>query len=395
MIDIVYNLLILALVVVWLLKAQFQRISALAPWFRKHRIAVLVTLWILFSFYVAYNVLNFHYLTEVTDVDDAVDAAVVNLLNGTNPYKEPVVPRFNEMGHFSLIGGGDNKPTWSYGPYHYLPLDLIVYAGMYKLLGFVGLPMWFVIANVVFSCIGLYLLRGVLKSDWRYYVPVAGMVVLFLSLTNTSLTLLLICAAVRVRETPLAQREYLSLVLMGLASLTKIFAIVPFAVLALYGVKSSISGREWGRFGRILASLGICAGIAAVLLVPFGATNVINSTVFVWSAGSASGDTPPVGGSLLGELIPGNEFYPLVSIGCVLAALVLSFRFRWPVDRILLVFVVLLLVIAKSSYSPLFLTWLFLTLRIRDLSLECPKRSTVSREPGSDAGIRLSSAKPE
>ena len=395
MIDIVYNLLILALVVVWMFKAKFQRISASALWLRKHRIAVLVALWILFSLYVAYNVMNFHYLTEVTDVDDAVDAAVVNMLNGTNVYKEPVVPRFNEMGHFSLIGGGDHKPTWSYGPYHYLPLDLIVYAGMYKLLGSVGMPLWFLLANVVFSSIGMYLLWGALKSDWRYYVPVAGMVVLFLSLTNTSLTLLLICAAVRVREEPLAQREYLSLVLFGLASLTKIFAIVPFAVLALYGVRSSIYERDWNRFGRILATLGICAGIATVLLVPFGVANVINSTVFVWSAGSASGDTPPVGGSLLGELIPGNEFYPLVSMGCVLAALVLSLRFRWPVDRVLLVFVVLLLVIAKSSYSPLLLTWLFLTLRIRDRSLECPKRSAVSREPMSDTGIRLPSAKPE
>lgn len=395
MIDIVYNLLIIALVVVWMLKAQFPRISALTLWLRKHRIAVLVALWILFSLNVAYYVSNFDFLTERTDVDDAVDAAVVNMLNGTNPYKEPVVPRFNEMGHFSLIGGGDHKPTWSYGPYHYLPLDLIVYAGMHKLLGFVGLPLWFVLANVVFSSIGLYLLRGVLKSDWRYYVPVAGMVILFLSLTNTSFTLLLICAAVRVREEPLAQREYLSLVLFGLASLTKIFAFVPFAVLALYGVRSSISERDWNRFGRILVSLGICAGIAGVLLVPFGPANVLNSTVFVWSSGSASEDAPPVGGSLLGELIPDSEFYPLVSIGCVLAALVLSFRFRWPVDRVLLVFVVLLLVIAKSSYSPLLLTWLFLTLRIRGLSLKCPKRSVMSREPRSDAGIRLSSAKPE
>jgi len=395
MIDIVYNLLIIALVVVWMLKAQSQRVSTLSLWLKKHSIAVLVALWILFLLYVAYYVSNFDYLAERTDVDDAVDAAVVNMLNGTNPYKEPVVPRFREMGHFSLIGGGDREPTWSYGPYHYLPLDLIVYAGMHQLLGSVGLPLWFVLANVVFSSIGLYLLRGVLKSDWRYYVPVAGMVVLFLSLTNTSFTLLLICAAVRGREESLAQREYLSLVLFGLASLTKIFAFVPFAVLALYGMRSSISEKDWDRFGRILASLGICAGIAGLLLATFGPADVLNSTVFVWSAGSTSEDTPPIGGSLLGELIPDNEFYPLVSTGCVLAALVLSFRFRWPVDRVLLVSVVLLLVIAKSSYSPLLLTWLFLTLRIHDLSLECPKRSVMSREPRSDAGIRLPNAKPK
>jgi hypothetical protein len=395
MIDIVYNLLIIGLVVVWILKARFHGISALALWLKRHNFAVLVVLWILFSLCLAYNVLNFDKLTEETDVDDAVNAAVVNLLNGTNPYTEPVVPRFNEMGHFWLIGGGDHKPTWSYGPYNYLPLDLTVYAGMHKLLGSLGMPWWFVLANVVFSSIGLYLLRGVVKSGWRYYVPVAGMVILFLSLTNTSLTLLLICAALRVREEPLAQRENMSLVLFGLASLTKIFAIVPFAVLALYGVKSSISERDWHRFGRILASLGICAVIATVLLVPFGPANVINSTVFVWSAGSASDDAPPVGGSLLGALIPESEFYSLVCMACVLAALVLSFRFKLPVDRVLLVFVVLLLVIAKSSYSPLFLAGLFLTLRIRNVSLECPRRNVRSGEAGSDAGIRQPGAKPE
>ncbi len=395
MIDIVYNLLIVALVVVWMLKMQFQSFRALSLWVKKHRIAVMVVLWIMFSLYVAYYVSNFHYLAEMTDVDDAVDAAVVNMLNGTNPYREPVVPRFNEMGHFSIIGGGDHKPTWSYGPYNYLPLDLIVYAGSYKLLGFAGLPLWFVLANVVFASIGLYLLRGVLKIDWRYYLPAAGMVVLFMSMTNTSLTLLLVCAAVRVREEPFAQKEHLSLVLFGLASLTKIFAIVPFAVLALYGMRSSISEKDWHRFGRVLASLGVCAGIATALIVPFGAVSVMDSTTFVYSAGSASGGTMAVGGSLLGELIPGSGFYTLVSMGCVLAALVLSFRFRWPVDRVLLVFVVLLLVLAKSSYSPLFLAWLFLTLRIRGLSMVSPTRRVMSREPMSDGGIRLPIAKPE
>lgn len=260
----------------------------------KHRKSIAVVLWALLVLYLVYNISEFDYLTKRTIVDDDVDAAVVNLLNGTNPYKEPVVPRFKEMGHFALIGGGGDQaePVWAYGSYNYLPLDLLVYTATYLCFSPLGSPLWFILTNVAFSSAALHMLNRILRVNWLCYIPIAGMLVLYLSFTNTSLTLLLLVAAAYVRERAWNHYVLVSMLLLGLASLTKVFTVIPFAAFALYELRAGVSARDKRKLAEISSGLGLCACFVALVVILFGLSAVLDSTDFVYSSGEVREDRP-------------------------------------------------------------------------------------------------------
>jgi hypothetical protein len=383
MIEWIYNALIVLFTIAWILAVKKPgALRFLAPLASRKKL-IRAVVWSLFLGLALTFVISFDYMERSHDVDDAVEAAVESFLEGTNPYTDPVVPRFKEMGHFVLFGGlGDGEIEWAYGPYNYLPVDLLFYSVSYEAIGGLGFPYWFVLTNMLLSSFALALLNRLLKVDWCTYTPAAGYVVLFLAFDNTSLTLLLMVAAVVARERLRAQREAASLLLLGAASLTKVFAGIPFVCFLLRDLQLALTARDWRSLAQIGAAVAAC-GLAAFLVIsPFGTADVLDSTVFIYSSGEEREDRP-MGGTLLSELPLDNDYYSVISVASVFAALVVSLRFKDLNDRVLVVSMAVLLVSVKSTFAPFSVVALFLVLRARGITLDnkgesgppCPKES--------------------
>ncbi len=307
---------------------------------------------------------GYDYIERSHDVDDAVEAAADSFLNGTNPYSQAVVPRFAEMGHFVLIGESlEGDVVWAFGPYNYLPLDLLFYSSCYGVLGDLGSPLWFVLVNVVLAAGAMYVLNLRFRSEWTVFAPVAGMVILFLSFDNSALTLLLMVCALHVRDRSRVMPKELSVVILGLATLTKIFAAIPLAVVLLFDLQDRVRARDVRAVMRTIGAAMACGALALLLLAPFGVSDVLDSTVFIYSSGETREDRP-MGGTLLSELMPDSPYYSAISIAAIGVTLLLGLRLKSINDRVLLVSLAFLAVSVKSTLAPFVVPALFLSLRV-------------------------------
>lgn len=382
MIDIFYNGILVAIVLVWVIGLRVKRFGRLIALLKSWGPALTVSLWAVFVIFLAWYALNFDHFVEIHDIDDAVDAAVVNTKDGVNTYEEYVVPRFK--GKYAV--GVD----WTMGPYNYMPLDLIVYVGAEAVFGGLGSPEWFVVANLVFAGVAMILLRDIMRSPWMAYIPIAGVVMLFYSMDNASLTLLLMTSSVYVLHRFRWHPEALALVMMGLAVLTKVYAAIPFLVLLIFLLQTSVSTRNWRRLSETVLAAGVAAAIAVLVMLPFGISNVLDAAVFFHtSAESRSGTS--AGGTILSELLLGSEYFAVIGAGVTLLAVVAGMWARSLNDRVLLASVTFLLIAVKSSLAPLTVAGLFLALRLRELADE--RRASASASNPSDAPSTKGSAR--
>jgi len=386
MIEWIYNALILLFIIAWILAVKKPGALRFLAHLASRKKLIIAVAWPLFLALALTFVISFDYMERSHDVDDAVEAAVESYLEGTNPYTDPVVPRFKEMGHFVLFGGlGDGEIEWAYGPYNYLPVDLLFYSVSYEATGGLGFPYWFVLTNMLLSSFALALLNGLLKIDWLIYAPAAGCIVLFLAFDNTSLTLFLMVAAVVVREQLRAHREAASLILLGVASLTKVFAGIPFVCFLLRDLQRALKARDWRLLVQTGAAVAACGLLAVLFIYPFGTADVLDSTVFIYSSGEEREDRP-MGGTLLSELPLDSDYYSMVSIASIVAAIAVSLRFKNLNDRVLIISMAVLLVSVKSTFAPFSVVALFLVLRVRGIALDSegeivPPRPTEAVEP--------------
>lgn len=357
----------------WLWSARRKGVPKLVAGLRRRRLWIAGVLWVVFIVFAGAFVAAFDYFDEIHDIDEAVDGGAAAVADGINPYSEPVVPRFKEK--------YDENTSWTMGTYNYLPLDLLVYSGARYLLGDLGSPLWFVVTNLMFSGIALYFLRGLLRVKWLSYVPFAGTVMLFYSFDNASLTLLLMIMSVlawkRFRKAP----EEFGIVLMALAALTKVYAVIPLAVMVLFGLQKGVLGRDWKRTAKVLGASAAGAFIALALVVPFGADEVLDSAVFFHTSDDARVGTS-YGGTVLAEVAMGSDYFSYIAVAIVAIALLGSMWMPNEYDRILIVMVAFLLVSVKSSLGTLTVAGLFLALRLRELADE--RKAAALSAPSDD-----------
>jgi hypothetical protein len=353
MIDLLYNGIFLCLAVLWVSGRTPILSKRMIGYAKRHAKAFLVVLWVLFLVFAAAYCLFFNQLAGMHDIPNAVDSAVDSQQEGLNPYNHSVIPRFD--GQYS------STVSLTYGPYNYLPLDLYVYTVCENLLGVLGMPLWFVAANIMFSAAGFFLLNRILGSRWIHFIPLAGVVALFYSFDNVSLTLLLVLTSISLYYSRNSNLRILSVILMGLAVMTKIQAVIPFAVLVMFELQQFLKSRDRQMFLKTSASVAASGGIGAALLLPFGIWNVIKAAVLfhadaVTRAGTSSG------GTLLMELSLPPLTYSALVLAIVMGALVAALRFRGLSDRMMLVSMVFLLVAVKSSQALLVVPGIFLAL---------------------------------
>lgn len=359
MIDLFFTGILSSVVVLWLLGIRGVFIGRLTSLIKRNLRVTSVLLWSGFIAFAVLFVAYFDYFDEIHDIDEAVQAAVKNYLAGGNPYEEYVVPRF--WGKYAP------NVAWTMGPYNYLPLDLFTYVGLHEALGWMGSPLWFVIANLMLSGAAFAVLRTLLKADWIAYAPVAGIVMLFFSFDNASFTLLLMVlsmfAYTRLRWHPGA----LAILIMGLATMTKVFAGIPLVVLILFELQNSARARNWRQAVETVAASAICVGIALLLMLPFGVDAVLDAAVF-FHASEELREGTSVGGTLLSEILHDSTYFTMVSAAVVFASLVVGMRLKSLNDRVLLATTAFLLVAIKSSLAPLLVVGLFLILRLKELA---------------------------
>ncbi len=357
MLDILYNAVLIGIVLLWAFSRAPVLSARLVRSGKKHATQLVVLAWVALIVFAGAYCVFFGQLTRMHDIPYAVNAAVDSEADSLNPYNHSVVPRFD--GRYS------STVHFSLGPYNYLPLDLNIYAASHMILGFLGMPYWFVAANLLFSAMGFYLLNRVIAVKWRAFVPLAGIMALFYSFDNVSLTLLLVIASVYLYQGNTNRRRFLAIVFMGLAIMTKIQAVLPFAVLVLFEVQRFAQARDRRIIFETSAGVATSFGIGAALMLPFGIWNVIKAAV-LFHADSVNRVGTSTGGTVLTELNLGTLEYSAIVLGVVLASLVVSLLLPRLDDRMLLVSLAFLLVAIKSSQSLLVVPGLFLVLGIRE-----------------------------
>jgi hypothetical protein len=359
LIDLFFTGILASILVMWLLGVRLPYLGHLAELFKRHIYIVSAVLWAGLVLFAAVFVMEFDYFDGIHDIDEAVQTAVEVYPAGINPYEEFIVPRFQ--------GKYAPNVAWSMGPYNYLPLDLFVYVGFNEVLGWIGSPVWFVIANLMLSGAAFTILRSMLKADWIAYAPVAGIVMLFYSFDNASLTLLLMVLSIFVYRRASWHPGALAIFIMALATMTKIFAGIPLVVLVLYELQHGAIARDWKRIAGAVVSTACGAAVAILLMLPFGISAVLDAAVFFHASGALREGTS-VGGTVLSEIMLESEYYSMVSGAIVFAVLILSMRLRSLNDRVLLTTTAFLLVVVKSSLAPLIVAGLFLVLRLREVA---------------------------
>ena len=360
MLDIFYNGVLLSILLLWLLSERPKRFGRLISFARTHPTSLVLVLWTMFMTFAVAYCLCFDQLADMHDIPNAVDSAVVSQGGGVNPYSHDVVPRFEDR--------YTSPPSWSLGPYNYLSLDLIVYYGIHALAGGLGMPIWFVAANLMFSAAAFVILQDMIQVKWRFYAPIAGIAMLFYSFDNASLTFLLIVASMYLYSRLRSNNGSVATIVLGLAVMTKIYAIIPFAVFVLYELQLRVHLREWRVFAKVSASVGASGVIAIGLMLPFGIDNVIKSAVlFHLSAGARVGTSS--GGTFLSELPLSDQLSTIISVALVLVSVVAALKLKSLNNRMLLVSLVLLVVVSKSSQALLVVPGLFLVLRMREAYL--------------------------
>lgn len=359
MIDVFYNGILVVLVLMWVIGTRRAYMGRFIALMKRHIVPISVLLWAAFVVFALVFVTNLDYFDRIHDIDEAVETAVDSYEQGINPYEEYVIPRFKTR----YTPGVE----MTFGPYNYLPVDLFVYVSCYQFLGSLGSPIWFVAANLLFSGVAFVLLRDMLKARWMAYAPIAGIVMLFYSFDNASLTLLLMVLSMYAYTQLRWHPGVVAIFFMALATLTKIFAAIPLVILILRELQRSVVERRWRYFVEVGAVTGACAALALLVMLPFGIENVLDSAVFFHTSEELRVGTSS-GGTLLSEIMLGNEYYSMISGALVFASLIVGMRMRSLNDRVLLTSVVFLLVAVKSSLAPLTVAGLFLILRLKEMA---------------------------
>lgn len=358
--DLLFNGFLFFMVAIWLVGMMKRRsLAGFTGSLKKHgRILVPIVVWLVFISFCASYIVWFDQFSDAHDIPDAVNAGVIDVSHGGNPYVDKVIPRFDTK------YGLDTK--LDFGTYNYLPVDLMVYAGLHKALGFMGSPLWFVTSNLILWTAAFAAFYPFVHIKLRGYIPFAGTCMLFYSFDNAALTALLMVASIYALKRLRSDRAgMMSVMIMGLAVLTKAYAVVPFIVLVLWLFREQLRLRVAGETIRLVTASMTSAAIGVLVMIPFGIMNVLNSAVFFHLSTTSRAGTS-VGGTVLAELAMGSPYFAYLAVGVVVAALAVSLKLGNLYDRIVLVSVAFSLISIKSSLALLVVPALFIVLRVRE-----------------------------
>jgi len=300
---------------------------------------IVYAIWVGFILSVVSTVVFYQDIKSAHDIDDATEGAASNFLNGINPYKENVVPRFAEKYH------GDNTPMVN-STYNYLPLSLVFYSVSYYVAhGHLG-ALWYPAVNLILGfaafLVASYTFPAISK---KFFLPVIGMVSLFFIFDNVMLSLLFLSIAFYYLVKSTARyRYFFVLFFLFLAVSVKFTGLIILAVFLLYLIQRyRFKNKE---VNKQIALFAVLAPFLTIVLVfPFGLHDVLYSTVFYFSSISIRSQSSVYGGTLL-TCICGSRCFSFVSNLAIIILIVSSMFIKrlysklfWP-EALLLFFTI-------------------------------------------------------
>ena len=371
MLDLLFNGFLFFMVAIWIIgMVKHRSLAGFTGSLKTHsRLLVPIVVWAIFIGLCLSYVVWFDQFSDMHDIPKAVDSAVGDLTHGGNPYVDKVVPRFD-----TKYGQDTKVDNWTY---NYLPLDLLVYTGFHGALGFLGSPLWFVVSNLLLWAAAFAMFYEFVPIKLRGYIPFAGTCAIFYSFDNAALTALLMVGSVYcLRKLRPEMAGAMSIILMGLAVMTKAFAVVPFIVLLLWLMEEKLRVRSFLQTAKVAVEGASAAAIGLIIMLPFGVMNVLNSAVFFHMSTESRAGTS-VGGTVLAELAMGSPYFAYAAVAIVALAILASFKFKTLNDRIVLASVAFSLISIKSSLALLIVPALFIVLQVREWTAATDTRPEV------------------
>ena len=267
---------------------------------------IIYVIWAGFILSVISTVVFYDDIKNAHDIDDATEGAASNFLNGINPYKENVVPRFSEKYH------GNDTPMVN-STYNYLPLSLIFYSASYYIAhGHLG-ESWYPTVNLLLGFAAFLVTSYTFPSiPKKFFLPAIGIVSLFFIFDNVMLSLLFLSIAFYYLIKSTSRYKYFFvLFFLFLAVSVKFTGLIILAVFLLYLIqKYRLKNKEVNE--QISLFIVLAALLTAVLILPFGLHNVLNSTLFYFSSISIRSQSSVYGGTLL-TCICGSRCFSVAS----------------------------------------------------------------------------------
>ncbi len=371
MLDLLFNGFLFFMVAIWIIgMAKHRSIAGFTGSLKRHsRIFVPIAVWAIFIGLCLSYIVWFDAFSDMHDIPKAVDSAVLDLERGGNPYVDKVVPRFD-----TKYGEDTKVDNWTY---NYLPVDLLVYAGFHDAFGVLGSPLWFVVSNLLLWAAAFAIFYEFVPIKLRGYIPFAGTCAIFYSFDNAALTALLMVGSVYcLKKLKPGTAGASSLILMGLAVMTKAFAVVPFIVLLLWLMEEKVRVRSLLQSAKVAFAGVSAAAIGLLVMLPFGVMNVLNSAVFFHMSTETRAGTS-VGGTVLAELAMGSHYFAYAALAIVALSIVASLKFGNLNDRIILASVAFSLISIKSSLALLIVPAFFLVMRVREWTAAADARPVI------------------
>ncbi|MEA3559663.1 MAG: hypothetical protein U9R75_10455 [Candidatus Thermoplasmatota archaeon] len=345
--DFFVNGSVIALLLVFLLTRRMNKDKLKEKLFERGTAKIiLVALWIILTGAFVTSALLYPELERSHDIDDAVEAASEHFLDGGNPYKDDVVPRFSERYH-----GSDTTITNS--TYNYQPLSLFTYSFFFVVLGPIG-SLWFPLTNLLFGVLTIAALSFTFpKLHKRYSIPVIGTISIFFMFDNIMLTLLFLSLTFYfLVRSGSRYRFFFGLLFLFLGFFIKMIGMISLAVLIIY-----LFQRYRFRNRDVNLQIGAFIGTAFLIAVPsilvFGIMNVANSTVFYFSDVALRSESSGYGGTILTLLLGSSPYFSLFTNTLLLSLIAGSLFIKDIYTRLFLPEALLPFITIKASQALL------------------------------------------
>lgn len=275
-ITFVYNIGFAFVLFLWIFREKIPFIKKLVTMDIRNLIAF-ATIFVILACSI-----NLFYIEANTDVDDAIEGAVIAFLDGSNPYVDKVVPHILPNG------------TEITSVYHYFPPDLISYSFFYLLLG--NLPLirgfWFFLANVVLAIAGYFFMRKLIlekivseyskdNSQKEADIRLAAVYSIFLSpfiLNNAVLMLVLFLAGLNLQK---IGKETVGMIAHVLSASVKYMTGLFIVIWFIDDFESSLGTKDFKVIFKTFIPYIIGGTVLLILCLPFGIIETISS-VFLY-----------------------------------------------------------------------------------------------------------------
>ena len=304
-IDVIVNFFLPIMILVWIFfNFYFKNNKGNVA---RHKFFTII-LWIIFIILLIFFIKYYSLLKELHDIDDAIEGAVKGFLEGKNPYKEEIVPRF--------AGFVNGQPIMKNSTFNYPPTSLLTYSLSYILLHPIINEFWYPITNIIFG-MTVFLIFCITFPEIKKQdaFPIFASLSMLFIFDNIMLSLLFVSIAFYFI---INKKHFPALLFLFIGATVKFAGLIMLSVFFLYILQ------KFREIKCLLTFIIIALAISLIMVIPFGIYNVVYSTIFYFSDISIRSQSSIYGGTLLVYLMGNSPYFAIVSNACILLLIISS-----------------------------------------------------------------------